>query len=256
METPADRPGSPALRETAFPTTQWSLVLQAGAEETVLARASLESLCRRYWYPLYAFLRRQGHPHHTAEDLTQGFFAHLLASDALARAVPERGRFRTFLLTSLRHYSTSVWRRSHAHKRGGTIPALPLELPNAEGRFATEPTDPGLTPEEAFDRHWACGLIQQAIDELHDEYARSGRGNLFADLLLHACGEPAGELQSTAARRLGLNEEAFSVAVSRLRRRLRDRLRAHVFSTVSQPGETDDELRILLAALRHRPAPV
>src|SRR5512142_2122312 len=114
MKAQADPTGSPAAPATAFPTTQWSLVLQAGTDEPALVRPSLETLCRRYWYPLYGFLRRQGHTHHAAEDLTQAFFAHLLASDALAHATPERGRFRTFLLTALRNFAASAWRRAHA----------------------------------------------------------------------------------------------------------------------------------------------
>lgn len=251
MDAKADLTERPTLRATGFPTTQWSLVLQAGDVETSVALTSLEALCRRYWYPLYAFLRREGQSHAAAEDLTQGFFAHLLATAGLAHAAPERGRFRTFLLASLRHYVASEWRHAHAAKRGGPGFPAPLELGNAEASFAAEHADKSLTPEEAFDRSWALGLIEQSVEELRAEYAATGRAALFSDLLPHAFGEAADEAQATAARRLGLNEHAFTVAVSRLRRRLRERLRAHVADTVAQPEETDDELRILLGAFRH-----
>jgi RNA polymerase sigma-70 factor (ECF subfamily) len=214
----------------------------------------LETLCRQYWYPIYAFLRRQGHAHHSAEDLTQGFFAHMLASDGIVQAAPERGRFRTFMLTSVRHFATSEWRRAHSAKRGGPNDPLPLNLCGAEERFAAELANPGPTPKEAFDHHWALDLIQQAVDGLRKEYVVAGHTELFTALLPHAFGEAAGETQAVAARRLGLNEHALTVALSRLRKRLRERLRSLVADTVAQPEETEDELRILLDAVRRQPS--
>jgi len=227
------------------------MVLHAKATREPTARAALETLCRDYWYPLYAFVRRQGNSHHQAEDLTQGFFIHLLSSDAIARAQPERGRFRTFLLAALRNFMTSEWRRAHAAKRGGGAEPLPLPLGGAEERFAAETPDSGLTPEEAFDRNWALSLIDRELAHLRAEYTGSGRGHLFEALAPHVWGD-ATVSQATEAARLGMNEHAFTVAVSRLRKRLRERLRAAVAATVADEATVSDELRHLLAALRAR----
>lgn len=255
MSAQTEPSGRPAEHASAFPTTRWSLVLRAGAAGDEATAASLESLCRQYWYPIYSFLRWQGHAHHAAEDLTQGFFAQMLATEGLAAANPARGRFRTFLLTCLRHFTTNEWRHEHAIRRGGAVSFQPLELVDAEGRFAAEPADPGLTPEEIFDRNWALGLIQQATEDLRGEYVRSDRGALFAELLPFAFGQDGGEPQTQAAHRLGLNEHAFTVAVGRLRKRLREHLRNRVADTVGGPQEVDDEIQILLTILRQRMRP-
>ena len=152
-ESMSDPPSSAARGR--FPTTHWSLVLEAGAGDDTAARAALETLCRQYWYPIYAFVRRQGRTHHEAEDCTQEFLARLLAADGVARARPERGRFRAFLLSSLRHFLANEWRKTQAAKRGGGVVIESLDWQDAEQRFAHEPADPGLTPEQAFDRSWA-----------------------------------------------------------------------------------------------------
>src|SRR6185503_5342553 len=157
-----------------FPTTHWSVVLHAGAGSDSQVHAALESLCRQYWYPLYAFVRRQGRAHHEAEDCTQEFLARLLASDGIARARPERGRFRTFLLTALRNFLTNEWQRTQAAKRGGGAAMVSLDWQDAERRFAHEPADPGLTPEQSFDRNWALGLIETALAGLRAEYEKRG----------------------------------------------------------------------------------
>ncbi|MFT3829163.1 MAG: sigma-70 family RNA polymerase sigma factor [Opitutaceae bacterium] len=252
MALSAERPGIPGPRPTAFPTTQWSLILEAGGGTEAAARASLEVLCQRYWYPVYCYLRQRGNSHHAAEDLAQGFFAHLLACDRLALADPRRGRFRTFVLTALAHYATGEWRRAHAARRGGAAAPIPFEPLLADELGAGEPPSPELTPEAAFDRNWARALIRQGVDALRRDYAAQGRTQLFAALLPHAFGDAEGELQATAAARLDLNEHAFAVAVSRLRRRLRQQLRVLVSDTLAAAGETDDELHILLAALSPR----
>ena len=158
----------PAARGSAFPTTQWSVVLHVGAESESKVRAALETLCRQYWYPLYVFVRRQGRAHHEAEDCTQEFLARLLDTAGMAHARPERGRFRTFLLTALRNFLTNEWHREHAAKRGGGQAMLSLDLEKAEERFTHEPVDPGLTPEQAFDRSWAHDLIDHALAELRE----------------------------------------------------------------------------------------
>ena len=177
----ADTPqsGCTASPQRAFPSTQWSMVLHAGAESETLAHAALESLCEQYWYPLYTFVRRQGRSHHEAEDCTQEFLLRLLTIDGVGRARPERGRFRTFLLTALRNFLVNKWQHSQAAKRGGGLTLLPLEFSTAEERFAREPADPGLTPEQVYDRNWALSMINRAVDALRNEYVKSNRGALF-----------------------------------------------------------------------------
>lgn len=239
----------PAARGGAFPTTQWSVVLHVGAESESKARAALETLCRQYWYPLYAFVRRQGRSHHEAEDCTQEFLARLLAHASMAHARPERGRFRTFLLTALRNFLTNEWHRAQAEKRGGGQTIISLDLEKAEERFTHEPVDPGLTPEQAFDRSWALGLIDAAIAELRDEYQKSGRGAQFVALQPLVWGNPPTESLAEPAAKLGMNAHAFTMALHRLRRRLGERLRAVVAETVAEGKDVDAELRHLIAAV-------
>ncbi len=239
----------PPAGGSVFPSTQWSVVLRVGADSESKARAALETLCRQYWYPLYAFVRRQGRSHHEAEDCTQEFLARLLANAGMAHARPERGRFRTFLLTALRNFLTNEWHRAHAEKRGGGQTILSLDLEKAEERFTHEPADTGLTPEQAYDRSWALGLIDAAITELRDEYTGSGRGAQFAALVPLVWGNPATESLAAPAVRLGLSTHAYTVALHRLRRRLGERLRAVVAETVADAREVDAELRHLIAAV-------
>ncbi|MBI5693965.1 MAG: sigma-70 family RNA polymerase sigma factor [Verrucomicrobia bacterium] len=234
-----------------FPSTRWSLVINAGADSPTLAGAALEALCRRYWYPLYSYVRRTGRSHHEAQDCTQEFLARLLASDGLLRARPERGRFRTFLLTSLGNFLINEWHRAQAAKRGGGAPQVSLDLPpDAAERFAGEPVDPGLTPEQAFDRAWAYSVLDSVVTALGAEYEKSGRGPLFAALRPLVWGDEGEATHAILAMRLGMNTHAFTVALQRLRRRLTDRLREEVAQTVADPAETDAELRHLLGAVR------
>jgi RNA polymerase sigma factor (sigma-70 family) len=243
----------PARGSSAFPTTHWSVVLHAGEGSESQARAALQSLCTHYWYPLYAFVRRQGRAHHEAEDCTQEFLARLLASAGVAHARPERGRFRTFLLAALRNFLTNEWHRAHAAKRGGGQTVLSLDLERAEERFTHEPADAGLTPEQAYDRSWAFGLIDTAIAELRDEYHKSGRAAQFAALQPLVWGNPATESLAEPAARLGMNTHAFTMALHRLRRRLGERLRAVVVETVADAKDVDGELRHLIAAVSSQP---
>ncbi len=238
----------------SFPTTHWSLVRSATGDEPE-AHLALEALCVQYWYPIYSFIRRQGRTHHEAEDLTQEFFGRLLAAGGMARARPERGRFRTFLAVSLRNFLANDWDRAHAAKRGGGPAAVSLDvnLGAAEARYTGEPPDPGLTPEQAFDRAWARGVVETALEELRAEYAASGRGALFTALgpIVWGGGPPAP--LSETARQLGLNEGALHVALHRLRRRLRERVEAQIAATVTGPDEVAEERRHLLAALGGKP---
>jgi RNA polymerase sigma-70 factor (ECF subfamily) len=248
---PAPEP-VPENRGSAFPTTHWSVVLRSGATSDSQARAALETLCRQYWYPLYAFVRRQGRTHHEAEDCTQEFLVRLIANAGMAHARQERGRFRTFLLTALQNFLTNEWHRARAEKRGGGQPVISLDLEKAEDRFTHEPADTGLTPEQAYDRSWALDLIDAAIAELRDEYRKSGRGVQFAALVSLVWGNPTDEALAEPAARLGMNAHAFSVALHRLRRRLGERLRAIVAETVADAKEVDGELRHLIAAVGGR----
>lgn len=243
-------PRSRGARE--FPTTHWSLVLNARSPADATVRTALEQLCGQYWFPIYAFIRRQGRTHHEAEDLTQGFFRHLIETNAVARARPERGRFRTFLLAAARNFLTNDWDRAQAAKRGGGLAPLPLDAARADARFTAEPVDPGLSPEQAFDRTWALGLVERALAELETEYAASGRGALFAALGPIVWGGGAVESLAETARQLGLNENALNVALHRLRRRLRERVEAEIAGTVADAAEIAEELRYLVATLREK----
>jgi len=232
----------------AFPTTQWSLVLKAGAgaEE---ARTALESLFRQYWYPIYHFARRQGRTHHEAEDVTQQFIARLLATNGVETARPGRGRFRTFLLTALRNYLTDEWRHAQAAKRGGGQALVSIELSRAEQRFAEEPADQNLTPDQAFDRAWAVEMLERAVDRLREEYQSSGRGPLFAALAPRLWNSSGSNLANPPPENIEMNAHAVSMALNRLRHRLGLRLREEVSATVAEGADIDAELRLLIAAL-------
>jgi DNA-directed RNA polymerase specialized sigma24 family protein len=240
----------PAKGRGEFPPTRWSMVLQAGTDSSAVARTALEALCQRYWYPLYAFVRRQGRAHHEAEDCTQAFLAQLLASAGLQRAHPDRGRFRTFLLTGLRNFLTSEWRSAHAAKRGGDGAVVSLNVADTDGRFALEPADGGLTPEQAFDRRWARDMIERTVCELREDYRRDGRETVFNALAPLVWGSDVTGPPSDLAARCGMSTSSFTVALHRLRRRLGERLRANVAETVADPADVDAELRHLIAAIR------
>lgn len=246
-DAPFDAPESGA--RGSFPTTHWSVVINAGAGSESQALAALETLCRQYWYPLYVFARRRGRSHHEAEDCTQEFLARLLAGEGIARARPERGRFRAFLVTALRNFLANEWQAAQAAKRGGGLAALSLDFETAEGRFAREPADPGLTPEQAFDRSWAFDLIEGTLAELGAEYEKSGRGALFAALAPLVWGDGPAEVLAARAAQLGLSLPNATGALHRLRRRLGDRLRDRVAETVSASADVDAELRHLIAAV-------
>lgn len=230
-----------------FATTRWSLVAAATDPAGPHAREALADLCRAYWFPVYAYVRRRGHDHHAAQDLTQGFFARLLEKNDLAVADPARGRFRAFLLAACRHYLANQHDHAAARKRGGGRAHFPLDFAGAAGRVAAEPAG-GESPERAFDREWALGLLARAVEDLRAEYAGSGRAALF-DALKDALAGGANVPHAATARALGLTEGAVKVAVHRLRQRYRDRLRALIADTVAAPDEVDDEVRDLFAAL-------
>ena len=235
-------------RRTAFAPTQWSVVLRAGRNDTPRAQQALARLCRTYWYPLYAHVRRRGLGTHDAQDLTQEFFARLLARQTLERADPARGRFRTFILTALDRFLADEWDKARAQKRGGGADVLSLDLAAAEQRFDQEPAD-SAAPDQAFDRQWALALLETVLSRLENEYRRDGKADWFAALRPTLTG--AGESQPYAelAARLGSNEGAVKVAVHRLRKRYRALLQAEIAETVASPEEAPEEMRYLLRAL-------
>jgi len=242
-------PAIPPERSSAFPTTQWSMVLKAGARLDQQAHDALEALCRNYWYPLYVFARREGRDHHEAEDSIQEYMAELLSADGIERARPERGRFRTFLLTGLRNFLTDKWRRTQAQKRGGGQNVVSLAISEAGERYCPEPRDTALTPEQSFDRNWALGLIDRAVSDVRAEYQRGQRGTVFDALAPMVWGNVRPNSFELEAARLGMTVPAFTVALHRARRRLGERLRSLVAETVAEPSEVDAELRHLVSAI-------
>jgi RNA polymerase sigma-70 factor (ECF subfamily) len=231
-----------------FEATRWSVVLAAGRGDSTRAAAALEHLCGTYWYPLYAFVRRQGRSPEDAQDLTQAFFARLIAKRDLAGVDRAKGRFRSFLLAALKHFLANEWDKARALKRGGGVHVTSLDVGDAETRYLREPADPE-TPERVFERRWALTLLDEVLHGLRAEYQARGQGTLFEELKGTLAGGGGAEGHAAAARRLGMNEGAVKVAAHRLRRRYRDRLRAEIATTVDAPSEIDDELRHLFAVL-------
>jgi RNA polymerase sigma-70 factor (ECF subfamily) len=231
-----------------FASTHWSLVLLARDRSTPEARAALEALCRAYWYPLYAFVRRRGHAHDAAQDLTQEFFARLLEKDFLASVERGRGRFRAFLLACCQHFLSNQRDRDRAARRGGGRPVLPLDFPSADERYRREPADT-LTPEKLYERRWALTLLAQVLDRLRQEYHDGGKAELYDRLkgTLTAAADAAPYAEVAAA--LGMSEAAVKKAAQRLRQRYRELLREEVGATVEEPGQVADEIRELFDAL-------
>jgi RNA polymerase sigma factor (sigma-70 family) len=234
-----------SLQSKNFPTTRWTVVLHAGGDEPAQARAALAQLCQAYWYPLYSFVRHRGHSPHDAQDLTQAFFARLLEKRGLGSVDPEQGRFRTFLLASLKNFLANDRDRSHARKRGGGQTIVSLEQGVGESRYQLEPRH-DLTPERHFERQWAVTLLNQVLATLRDEYHAEGKGDLFEELKAVLTGE-AGAYADIATR-LRRSEGAIKVAVHRLRHRYRELIRARIAETVDD-GDVEGELRHLMAAL-------
>jgi RNA polymerase sigma factor (sigma-70 family) len=236
--------GTPAL----FLTTHWSVVLAAKDKSSPDSAAALEALCRAYWYPLYAFVRRQGHAPSDAQDLTQEFFARLLGKEYLRGADREKGRFRTFLRVALKRFLANEWNRSQRLKRGGGHKLLPFDTTTGEHLYQAERGD-ALPPDRLYERRWARALLDQTLVRLRAEYAGAGKTAEFDRLkgVLHA--ERGNIPYRDLAAALNLNEGAARVAVHRLRKRFREVFRATVAETVSTPDEADDELRHIVGLL-------
>ncbi|HYV38444.1 MAG TPA: sigma-70 family RNA polymerase sigma factor [Gemmataceae bacterium] len=239
---------SPAGRPcNDFTTTHWSLVLKVGQRGNRAADEALAELCQRYWFPLYAFVRRRVGNVHEAQDVTQEFFAFLLEEDALAQATPERGRFRSFLLAALKNFQANQWDRANTRKRGGGRKLFSLEFDMSESRLSLEPAH-GMTPEHLFERQWALTLLDLIMTRLQKEYATSGKGaqfELLKGVLIGDKGRPYAEL----ARELNMSEPAARQAGFRLRKRYRELLRQEVAQTVADVGDVEEEIRSLFQAL-------
>jgi RNA polymerase sigma factor (sigma-70 family) len=246
----SDSDCAPAMR---FASTQWSLVVAARGDSSAEGAAALAGLCGAYWQPLYAYVRRRGYSVEDAQDLTQSYFSRLLEKRFLDQADARRGRFRSFLLASLKNFMANEWYREHAQKRGGDLFALSLDdRQHGEALYAAGQAVTTLTPEKQYERSWALALLNRVTAQLAAEFAAAGKEAIFEGLKTFLTGD-AGELKySQAAAALGMGEGAARVAVYRMRGRFRDVLRAEIARTVADPedsGAIEEELRFLLAAL-------
>jgi RNA polymerase sigma-70 factor (ECF subfamily) len=231
-----------------FPTTQWGVVLSAGRSHATDGRASLETLCRAYWYPLYTYARLGGRDPEEARDLTQGFFAHLLERALVGVADPERGSFRAFLKGSFDRYSANEQRKAGAQKRGGGQTTITVDLDEAETQLRNLSLDVD-TPEVAYERHWARTLVARSLEKLEAEMQEAGEHRRFKLLSPFLTGQDEGLPYRDVAATLGVSESAVKVAVHRLRRRFGALLREEISHTVSDAGRVDEELRNVFRAL-------
>lgn len=232
-----------------FRTTRWSLVLAAAGIHGSESREALAKLCEAYWYPLYAFVRQQGNGADEARDLTQAYFLTFLEQDHLSQVTPEAGRFRSFLLASLKHFLSKERIKERALKRGGGRVVLQVDLSDAEARFLARRSD-GDTPEMAFERQWAATVLDRALSRLEAEAVASDRKELFTSLRGLVSGERGNTPYREIGERHGLSEGAVKVAVHRTRRRFGELLRAEIAETVANPDEIDEEVRYLLKSLQ------
>jgi len=247
MIVDSDRESSTPSQRANFATTHWSLVLEAGHRSSPDSAEALASLCGIYWYPLYAFVRRRGASSTDAKDLTQEFFVHLLEKQSLQAADPNRGRFRSFLLTAFKNFLSKQHERDQAQKRGGDIKHLSIDFESGEQRYQFEPAD-DWTPEKIYERRWALTLLDHVIVQLQQEYDRDNKAELFEQCKGHLTG--AGADYEEAANLLGMTEGALRVAVHRMRSRYRALLKAEVATTLDDPEIVDDELETLRRAIR------
>jgi RNA polymerase sigma-70 factor (ECF subfamily) len=229
-----------------FPTTRWSLVIAAGDPQRKEARSALVSLCENYWYPLYAYLRRRGYPTDQAQDLTQEFFVRLLEGRYLDRADPEKGRFRSFMLTSLKFFVADEGDCQRARKRGGGV-LVPLEFSSGEERYQREPAH-DETPERIFERRWALSMLDRVVERLRNEFVQHGRAEHFERLKMFLLGQSDAPY-AALAREMNTSEGALKVAIHRLRKRYRELFRQEIADTVADSAEVESELRYLAAVL-------
>ena len=231
-----------------FQTTHWSIVIAAGPNDSDAAAAAMATLCQTYWHPLYMYIRRLGHGPEDAKDLTQEFFARLLAKDYLKAVDRAKGKFRSFLLTAVKRFLANQWDRANRQKRGGGMEVLSMESEDFEGRHPSGLVD-DRTPDKVFEQRWATVLLEQVFSRLSAELAAEGKENLFQELRGFLTGETDGNSYPETARRLEMSEGTVRVNVHRLRQRYRQLLRLEIAHTVDSPEGIDDEIRCLFAAL-------
>jgi RNA polymerase sigma-70 factor (ECF subfamily) len=248
MPSAAQNRDSTSSPPANFAMTHWSVVVAAGRSDSTQARTALEKLCRTYWPPIYAFVRRQGHGPHDAQDLTQEFFARLLEKKSLAGVDRDKGRFRSFLLASLKHFLANEWDKAHAEKRGGGQALIPIDAREAETSYCVDPAD-NVTADKIFERRWALTLLDLVLQRLREEYLRAGKAKLFEQLKVTLTEASRSVPYAEIATRLDLSEGAVKVAVHRLRQRYRELLRSEIAETVASPGEVEEEIRALFSAL-------
>jgi DNA-directed RNA polymerase specialized sigma24 family protein len=248
MAAASDSKQAARTDQAAFVTTHWSVVLAARETDAPQAAAALEKLCRTYWYPLYAYLRRRGYGEHDAQDLTQGFFAHLFERDWLQRVAREKGRFRSYLLAALNYFLADQRDRASAQKRGGGRPIISFDAHEAEERYRLEPVDE-RSPDKLFERRWAMTLLDQVLSRQAQEFSDAGKRELFNRLQPFLVEGSSENTYAEIAREGGISEEALKKAVQRMRRRYHQLFREEIAQTVASPEEVEDELRHLCAIL-------
>ena len=248
QSNPAASPFSRSATPGDFATTHWSVVLAAGRDDSPQATEALEKLCHAYWYPLYAYIRRQSYDFHDAEDLTQAYFERLLEKKYLGQIDCEKGKFRSFLLASLKHFLSDQRDHQRAAKRGGGKVLLSLDAETAEDRYRIEPAGE-MTAERIFDRRWALTVLDVARDKLREEYAAAGKAELFENIRIFEAGDKGLPPYAEVAVRLGITESAVKSAAHRLRQRFRELVRAEVAQTVAHPMDVDEEIRHLLSVI-------
>jgi RNA polymerase sigma factor (sigma-70 family) len=231
-----------------FATTHWSVVLAAKQDDSSEAATALEKLCVAYWPPLCAYIQREGHDATEAQDLTQEFFARLLAKDYLQHLYHQEGKFRSFLLTYLKHFLSEQRRRAGTQKRGGGQVFISMDATAGEDGYLLEPLD-DLTPDQVFERRWAQAVLQTALNRLREEYASRGQAKLFERLQDYQPREPGGQSYAQLGEDLGMTESGIKSAVQRMRQRHRELLREEIAHTVSRPEEIDEEIRYFRAVL-------
>ena len=230
-----------------FRTTQWSMVLNAGSDNSAVAAAALEELCQRYWYPLYACVRRSGYSHADAADLTQSFFALVVEKRSLAGVVPGTTRFRSFLLSALKNFLISEWRTANRLKRGGGKQIISLDE-KADELYCAEPVD-STSPDKLFEKQWALSVVELVFARLRAEFAASEKPELFDALKPALSGDKLEKPYAEVGAAFGLSEGAVKVAVHRMRKRFGELLRAEVAETVQDEAQVEDEVRHLITAL-------
>ena len=231
-----------------FATTHWTVVLAAGRGGSLQADVALEQLCRTYWFPLYAYVRRHGHSREDAEDLTQGFFARLLKKNCLEGVTSDGGKFRSFLLVALKRFLANEWDRANRQKRGGGAPPLSLDWQDAESRYQIAPAD-NLSPDKLYDRAWAVVVLERVITRLRDESGTEGKAGQYEQLKPFLMMGKSEMPYAQAAVALKMTEGAVRVAAHRRRRREREVLREEIAQTLANPAQADEEMQALFSAL-------